>query len=157
MGKIVKLFAVLTFIAAAETSVEDRMRVLERRLSSLEAENDALKFKLQLSDGLVGEIRMFGLNACPPGWQEVTNAQGRIPVFRPTGTQALQMFGTPLKPNETLSVPPHSHTATVNDPGHDHQLPIVSILCWLTYTRKSHAFAWAGRCSLDEMCGACST
>jgi hypothetical protein len=52
--------------------------------------------------------------------------QGRIPVFRPTGGLPLQVFGNPLKVNETNRVGPHTHPTAVNDPGHDHKLPITS-------------------------------
>ena len=119
--------------------VEDRLSALENTVSSLKAANIALKAAaaaataaaveatLKLSDGVLGELRMFGLRECPTGWQEVTNTQGRIPVFRPTGAEALKMFGTPLKPNETNRVGPHTHTASVNDPGHGHNSPLVSL------------------------------
>jgi hypothetical protein len=36
----------------------------------------------------------------------------------------LQVFGNPLKVNETNRVGPHTHPTAVNDPGHDHKLPI---------------------------------
>jgi hypothetical protein len=131
----------LVIVVTAGTSVEDRLRALENHTASrlrtlenhvtaLEAENIALKAdnvalkNTRIQEGLIGEIRMFGLEPCPGGWEEAKNAQGRIPVFRPTGGSALQYFGKPLKVNETYRLAPHDHPVTLKDPGHTHKLPI---------------------------------
>jgi hypothetical protein len=128
-------------VATAGASIEERLLALESHTAALEshtialkADNIALKAgtvalknsRIQVSEGLIGEIRMFGLDSCPGGWEEATNMQGRIPVFRPTGGLPLQVFGNPLKVNETNRVGPHAHPATVKDPGHVHKLPIRS-------------------------------
>ena len=106
---------------------------------ALKADNVALKnSRVQVSEGFIGEIRMFGLDSCPVGWTETKNMQGRIPVFRPTGGLPLQILGNPLKVNETNRVGPHTHPTTVNDPGHDHKLPIVSIFISFLRVYASH-------------------
>jgi hypothetical protein len=135
-----KLAALALIVAlTAGASIEERLLALESHTAALEADNAALKAdnvvlkadsvalknsRIQVSEGLIGEIRMFGLDSCPVGWIEANNTQGRIPVFRPTGGLPLQVFGNPLKVNETNRVGPHAHPATVKDPGHSHKLPV---------------------------------
>jgi hypothetical protein len=127
-------FTALALIVAltAGASIEERLLALEADNAALKADNVALKAdtvalknsRIQVSEGLIGEIRMFGLESCPVGWTETKNMHGRIPVFRPTGGLPLQVFGNPLKANETSRVGPHAHPITVNDPDHSHELPI---------------------------------
>jgi regulator of replication initiation timing len=73
----------------------------------------------QTSGDLAGEIRFFGLDNCPFGWEEVNRTRGYMIVSRPLGAKSMQYFGTPLKSGETSRAgAPHTHTTTVTDPGH---------------------------------------
>jgi hypothetical protein len=112
-------------LKADKAALKAETAALKADTVALKADSVALKnSRAQVSEGLIGEIRMFGLDSCPVGWTETKNMQGRIPVFRPTGGLPLQVLGNPLKVNETNHVGPHTHPTTVNDPGHDHKLPI---------------------------------
>jgi uncharacterized membrane protein len=67
---------------------------------------------------LTGEIRFFGLENCPFGYEEVNSTRGYMIVSRPAGGKSMQYFGKPLKSGEASRVAPHTHKTTVTDPGH---------------------------------------
>jgi regulator of replication initiation timing len=75
--------------------------------------------QLQTTGDLAGEIRFFGLENCPFGWEEVNSTRGYMIVSRPAGAKSMQYFGKPLKSGETSRAgAPHTHKTTVTDPGH---------------------------------------
>jgi regulator of replication initiation timing len=87
-----------------------------RNESSTETSPKQLQTK---SDDLAGEIRFFGLDNCPFGWEEANRTRGYMIVSRPLGAKSMQYFGKPLKSGESSRAgAPHTHTTTVTDPGH---------------------------------------
>lgn len=70
--------------------------------------------------------------ACPTGWSELTAARGRVIVGVPASGTLAATVGTALTDAQDKSVTPtftgtpfsgvinHTHTVTVNDPGHTH-------------------------------------
>jgi hypothetical protein len=67
-----------------------------------------------------GFVGFFNLSSCPSGWSEVTGAQGRYVVGKPSGGTLGGTAGTALSNQENRAVGRHNHG--VSDPGHGHTL-----------------------------------
>jgi hypothetical protein len=65
-----------------------------------------------------GAVGFFNLAACPAGWSEFTQAQGRYVVGTPAGGANAGTAGTALSNLEDRPVGQHGHAVT--DPGHTH-------------------------------------
>ena len=132
-------------IAADMPDLDAKLALLEAKLESMQTAHDAhtaelreLRAKLENNtkremsaprgdetaprDDELGELRIFGIDSCPPGYEEVNTTRGFMLVSRPEGGKALQTLNTALKAGEKYRVGPHSHTATVHDPGHSHTI-----------------------------------
>jgi hypothetical protein len=65
-----------------------------------------------------GFVGFFNLSSCPSGWSELTGAQGRYVVGKPSGGTLNATVGTAL--SNTENRPVGSHTHAITDPGHTH-------------------------------------
>jgi hypothetical protein len=74
------------------------------------------------------ELKMFFAATCPPGWIESNVTKGYALVGRPAGSTSGTKLNDPMGAGEKSRVGPHTHVATVTDPGHTHTSPLVRVL-----------------------------
>lgn len=91
-------------------SYESRLKALEEQFASFRRAHAEAP----------GELRLFNNDTCPPGWVETEATKGYVLVSRPKDASAGQVFNKPLAKGERWRVGPHTHDATVSDPGHAH-------------------------------------
>jgi hypothetical protein len=119
MLKLVALVALITF-AAADTSVEERLRALEQRNSVLEAKVE--KLSAEKGELPAGALLTFadGRTVCPEGTIEPAHLKGRMMTTIPVNGTSGAVFNRPFDAGEIGRTPAHSHAVSVNDPGHTH-------------------------------------
>jgi hypothetical protein len=119
MLKLVALVALITF-AAADTSMEERMRALEQRNSVLEAKVE--KLSAEKGELPAGALLTFadGRTVCPEGTIEPAHLKGRMMTTIPINGTSGAVFNRPFDAGEMGRTPAHSHAVSVNDPGHNH-------------------------------------
>ena len=97
---------------------------MEARFAKLESDNALLQSQnadLKAEGGaLVGELKVFEADECPPGWRESNSTQGYMLTGRPKGGAAGTRINRPLDAGEVLRSPEHTHAVTATDLGHTH-------------------------------------
>ena len=91
-------------------SYESRLKALEEQFASFRRAHAEAP----------GELRLFNNDTCPPGWVEAEVTKGYVLVSRPKDASAGVVLNSPLANGERWRVGPHTHDATVTDPGHGH-------------------------------------
>jgi hypothetical protein len=123
MLKLVALVALITF-AAADTSVEERLRALEEKTQKDHEEISALKAQLMNATPTLpaGALLTFadGRTVCPEGTIEPAHLKGRMMTTIPINGTSGAVFNRPFDAGEIGRTPAHSHAVSVNDPGHNH-------------------------------------
>jgi hypothetical protein len=96
-------------------------------LSATPAPQTAALASAQQTELPPGAVMFFNLPACPDGWTELTDSQGRYMTGLPDGGTRGATVGTALTDQEDRPVGQHDHTVTdsghghgVYDPGHSH-------------------------------------
>jgi hypothetical protein len=114
-----KLLAVaLVIFAAADTSVEERLRALEEKNSVLEAKVQEDHKKITaLEASTAGRLEMFvdGRTICPEGYREPNITQGMMLVGRPKNGKTGAIFNRPFDAGEIGRTPRHTHPVSVNE------------------------------------------
>jgi hypothetical protein len=122
--KLALLLSLIIF-AAADTSVEERLRALEETTQKDHEEISALKAQLVNATPALpaGALLTFadGRTKCPIGYAEPAHLKGRMMTTIPINGTSGAVFNRPFDAGEVGRTPAHSHAVSVNDPGHNHE------------------------------------